>query len=130
VATILKESGTMWRRKASLVGALCLATGCAATPNQQAARIAGVDPRQDPEVKLEGCLQAGAAPGTFVLADVSSGGAVDVMSTRFGLSAYVGRRVAVSGMEEATPPRSIHDGATLFRIRSLNLVEGECRRSG
>jgi hypothetical protein len=113
----------MWRRKASLVGALLLAAGCAATSNQQSARIAGVDRK----VELEGCLQAGAAPGTFVLAAVGGGGAVDVMSTRFGLSVHVGRRVAVSGVEEATPPRSIHDGATLFRIRSLTVVEGECK---
>jgi hypothetical protein len=28
---------------------------------------------------------------------------------------------------QAAPPRSIHDGATLFTIRSLKVVEAECQ---
>jgi hypothetical protein len=126
----------MWRRKA-IVGVLCLTAGCAATPDQRANQIAGVDRRQAAEVGLEGCLRLGAAPGRFVLTDVagsvasgSAAGAVDVMSTRVGLTPHVGRRIAVRGQQQVTPPRSIHDGATIFAIRSLTVVEAECRTSG
>jgi dihydroxyacid dehydratase/phosphogluconate dehydratase len=136
MATILKESGTMWRRKATLIGVLWLTAGCAAIPDRRASQVAGIDARKATEVALEGCLRLGTAPGTFVLTDVtgvargSSTAAVDVMSTRVGLTAHVGRRVAVLGQQQVTPSRSIHDGATLFAIRLLNVVEAECRTSG
>jgi hypothetical protein len=124
----------MWRRKAIVVGVLWLTAGCATIPDQRANQIAGIDRREAAEVGLEGCLRLGAAPGTFLLTDVtgpvpsgSAAGAVDVMSTRVGLTAHVGRRIAVRGQPQVTPSRSIHDGATLFTIRSLNVVEAECR---
>jgi hypothetical protein len=118
----------MWRRKATVIGVLWLTAGCAAVQDRQSTQMAGLAARPDADVPLEGCLLSGSAPGTFVLAgDVR---AVDVMSTHLGLSAYVGRRVAVRGQEEPTPSRSIHDGARLFKIRSLEVVEAECRTSG
>jgi hypothetical protein len=124
----------MWRRKAIAVGVLWLTAGCATIPDQRANQITGIDARETAEVGLEGCLRLGATPGTFVLTDVtgsvasgSSAGAVEVMSTRVGLTAYVGRRIAVRGQAQATPSRSIHDGATLFTIRSVKVVEAECR---
>jgi hypothetical protein len=127
----------MWRRKATVIGVLWLTAGCSAIPDQRANRIAGIDAREAVEVELEGCLRLGAAPGTFVLTEVtgsvasgSSAGAVGVMSTRVGLTAYVGRRIAAQGQQQVTPSRSIHDGATLFSIRSLKIVEAECRTSG
>jgi hypothetical protein len=137
VATILKESGTMWRRKAFVVGVLCVTAGCATIPDHRASQIAGIDGREAADVGLEGCLRLGAAPGTFVLTDVtgappsgSPAGAVDVMSTRVGLTTHVGRRIAVRGQEQVTPSRSIHDGATLFWIVSLDVLETSCRTSG
>jgi hypothetical protein len=124
----------MWRRKATVIGVLGLTAGCAAIPDARSGhQIAGVAAQTDAEVELEGCLLTGAAPGTFVLVDVTgaavggSNRAVDVMSTRIGLTAHVGRRLAVRGQEQAAPPRSIHDGATLFTIRSLDVVDTECR---
>jgi hypothetical protein len=124
----------MWRRKAAVIGVLWLAAGCAAIPDARSGhQMAGVAAQTSGEVELEGCLLTGAAPGTFVL-DVTTGGrsnqAVDVMSTRIGLTAHVGRRLAVRGQEQAAPPRSIHDGARLFQIRSLDVVDTECRTSG
>jgi hypothetical protein len=137
VATILKESGTMWRRKAAIAGIICLTAGCAAVRDQRSNQIGGADARADAEVQLEGCLITGSEPGTFVLVDAGDRGdgsgaarSVKVMSTRIGLSAHAGRRVAVRGREQATPPRSIHDGATLFQIRLLEVVEASCRTSG
>ena len=108
----------MWRRKATVIGVLWLTAGCAAIPDARSGhQMAGVAAQTNSEVKLEGCLLTGAAPGTFVL---------DVMSTRIGLTAHVGRRLAVRGQEQAAPPRSIHDGATLFTIRSLEVLEAGC----
>jgi hypothetical protein len=124
----------MWRRKATVIGVLWLTAGCAAIPDARSGhQMAGVAAQTSAEVELEGCLLTGAAPGTFVL-DVTTGGrssqAIDVMSTRIGLTPHVGRRLAVRGQEQAAPPRSIHDGATLFTIRSLDVVDTECRTSG
>jgi hypothetical protein len=133
VAIILKESGTMWRWKA-VVGVLWLTAGCATMSDQRANRITGVDTGEAAETEMEGCLRIGAAPGRFAMTGVtasvasgSSAGAVDVMSTRVGLTEYVGRRIAVRGQQHVTPSRSIHDGATLFHIWSLDVVEAECR---
>jgi hypothetical protein len=126
----------MWRRKATQIGVLWLtAAGCAAIPDARSGQqMASVAARTDAESELEGCLQTGAAPGTFVLVDVTDSAAgsrsnreVAVMSTRIGLTAHVGRRLAVRGQEQAAPSRSIHDGATLFTIQSLKVVEAECR---
>ena len=127
----------MWRRKAAAAGILWLTTGCAVVRDQRANQVGDVVTRAKGEVQLEGCLSTGAESGTFLLADVTGGAAggpssrgIKVMSTRIGLSSHVGRRVSVRGQEQATPPRSIHDGATLFWIRALDVVEGECRTSG
>ena len=127
----------MWRWKAIVVGILGLVGGCATIQDQRSNRIAAVDEPQAPDMELEGCLRTGAAPGTFVLTDVaaappggSSARAVDVMSTRVGLTHHVGRRIAVRGQEQVTPPRSIHDGARVFRIESVKVVEAACRKSG
>jgi hypothetical protein len=120
----------MWRRKATVIGVLWLTAGCAAIPDARSDhQMASVAAQTNSEVKLEGCLLTGAAPGTFVL-DVTSSGrsnqVIDVMSTRSGLTAHVGRRLAVRGQEQAAPSRSIHDGATLFTIRSLEVLEAGC----
>jgi hypothetical protein len=118
----------MWRRKAVAAGILCLTAGCAAVRDQRSNQIGEPAATAASEMQLEGCLTTGAEPGTFVLVEESgagerSGRTVRVMSTRVGLSAHVGRRVAVRGRTQATPPRSIHDGATLFWIGSLDVVE-------
>ena len=123
----------MSRRKATFVGVLWLTAGCATIPDQRANQFTGIDARQAAERELEGCLRLGAAPGTFVLIDVTgsvaketSRGVVEVMSTRIGLTGHVGRRIAVRGQQQVTPSRSIHDGATLFAIRSLEVRDGKC----
>src|SRR5688572_27157813 len=100
----LKGERTMWGWKQALrrcsgqaavaVMAASLA-GCAAIADRRPAQPAGGEARRTQDVALAGCLAAGAAPGTFVLTDVAGGQAVDVMSTRIGLTTYVGRRVAV-----------------------------------
>jgi hypothetical protein len=120
----------MWRRKAAAAGVLWLTTGCATAQDQRANQIGDVVTRMEADVQLEGCLSTGAEPGTFLLADVTgvapggpSARGIKVLSTRLGLSAHVGRRVSVRGQEQATPPRSIHGGATLFWIRALDVVE-------
>jgi hypothetical protein len=127
VATILKESDTMWRGKAIILPVV-LAAGCAASQERQSVQTGGGVGPNVAETELVGCLLAGAAPGTFVLADVAgaANGAVDVMSTRIGLTAYLGRRVAVRGNEETAPRRSIHEGARLFRIRELAIERTSC----
>ncbi len=119
----------MWRRKALAVAMACLTAGCSAIQERRSAQPAGPAARQSTEIELVGCLLAGTAPGTFVLADVTNAGsaapAVDVMSTRIGLTAFVGRRVGVRGQEEDAPRRSIIEVGTVFRIRALEVM-GAC----
>jgi hypothetical protein len=133
VATILKESVPMWRRKAA-AGLVCLAAlGCA--PVQQLRQGASPQARKEVDVELAGCLLAGTAPGTFVLADVPNPDrptgprqAVDVMSTRVGLTTYVGRRVGVRGYEQPAPKGTIYEVGRVFRIRTIAEVGGRCER--
>jgi hypothetical protein len=113
-----------WKRIATAAAAVCL-TGCAAIENRRLAQPGSGEVGRGEEMSLVGCLAAGAAPGTFVLTEVAGGRAVDVMSTRIGLTTYAGRRVAVRGQEQAAPERSIYEVKTVFRIRDL-AVEGAC----
>jgi hypothetical protein len=101
--------------------------GCAAIQDRRLAQTAGGEVRRTEEVVLVGCLTAGAAPGTFVLTEVAGGQAVDVMSTRIGLTTHIGRRVAARGQEQAVPRQSIYEVERVFRIRALELVEPACR---
>jgi hypothetical protein len=132
-ATILKESVPMWRRKAVAFGLGCLmAAGCASV-REQRRQAAGPQVSRGVDVQLAGCLLAGAAPGTFVLADVSGADrpegprrAVDVMSTRVGLTSYVGRRIGVWGVEQVVPKGTIYEVGQVFRIRAIAEVGARC----
>ena len=124
----------MWRGKAAAAGLICLtAAGCA--PVQQLRQGTGPEVRREVDVELVGCLLAGPAPGTFVLAEVATADcatgprqAVDVMSTRVGLTRYVGRRVGVRGYEQPAPKGTIYDVGRVFRIRTIAEVAGRCDR--
>ena len=123
----------MWRGKAA-VGLVCLAAaGCA--PVQQLRQGASPQASREVDVELVGCLLAGTAPGTFVLADVATADrpagprqAVDVMSTRVGLTTYLGRRVGVRGYEQPAPKGTIYEVGRVFRIRTIAEVSGRCER--
>ena len=126
----------MWRGKAAAAGLVCVAAGgCAAVPEQHLRQGAGPQAHKEVDVELVGCLLAGTAPGTFVLTDVPNPDrptappqAVDVMSTRIGLTTYVGRRVGVRGYEQAAPKGTIYEVGRVFRIRTIAEVGGRCER--
>ena len=128
----------MWRGKAAAAGGVCLvAAGCASVQEQQLRQAADPQVRKEVEVELTGCLLSGTAPGTFVLADVASADrpteprpAVDVMSTRVGLTTYVGRRVGVRGSEQPAPKGTIYEVGRIFRIRTIAEAGGRCDRPG
>jgi hypothetical protein len=110
---------------------LLAAAGCA--PVQQLRQGVSPQSRKEVDVELVGCLLAGTAPGTFVLADVANPDrstgprqAVDVMSTRIGLTTYVGRRVGVRGSEQPAPKGTIYEVGRVFRIRTIAEVGGGC----
>jgi hypothetical protein len=122
----------MWRGKAA-AGLVCLAVGCA--PVQQLRQGASPQARQEVDVELVGCLLAGTAPGTFVLTDVANPDrpreprqAVDVMSTRVGLTAHVGRRVGVRGYEQPAPKGTIYEVGRVFRIRTIAELGEHCEQ--
>lgn len=123
----------MSRGKAAAAGLLCVTViGCA--PVQQLRQGASPQARKGADVELAGCLLAGTAPGTFVLTDVAAPDrptgprrAVDVMSTRVGLTAYLGRRVGVRGYEEPAPKGTIYEVGRVFRIRTIAALEGGCK---
>jgi len=124
----------MCRGKAAAVGLVWLAVvGCSTVQEQHARQAASPRVRQDFDVELVGCLLAGTAPGTFVLTDVASPDrpagprqAVDVMSTRVGLTPYVGRRVGVRGHEQPVPKGTIYEVGRVFRIRTIAPVGERC----
>ena len=126
----------MWRGKAAAAGLVCVAAvGCAAVQEQHLRQGAGPQAKNEVDVELVGCLLAGTAPGTFVLTDVLNldrptepRQAVDVMSTRVGLTTYVGRRVGVRGYEQPAPKGTIYEVGRVFRIRTLAEVGGRCER--
>ena len=128
----------MWRGKAAAAGLVCLAAaGCAAVQEQHLRQGSGPQARKEVEVELTGCLLSGTAPGTFVLADVANADrpaeprqAVDVMSTRVGLTSYVGRRIGVRGYEQPAPKGTIYEVGRVFRIRTIAEVGGRCGREG
>lgn len=120
----------MWSGKAMIAGAVLVTAGCATIPERRMTQSSGPAARPAAAIELAGCLLAGAAPGTFVLADTGDAnvGAVDVMSTRIGLTGYLGRRVIVRGREYGAPRRSIHDGARLFRVQELAVESSACSK--
>jgi len=130
----------MWRGKAAAAGLVCVAAVSCAAVQEHHLRGSGPQAHKEVDVELMGCLLAGTAPGTFVLADVPNPDrptaprqAVDVMSTRVGLTTYVGRRVGVRGYEQPAPKGTIYEVGRVFRIRTIAEVGGAasgCRAEG
>ena len=98
-----------------------------------------------------GCLEAGAAPGTFTLTAIGPGDGSDknvhgpsnadqppatslnVGSTKIGLTSYIGQRVTVTGAASDSGLRRMPKGAResapqapVFLVKSLKMVATSC----
>jgi hypothetical protein len=85
-----------------------------------AALLAGGLTAATPAETLVGCLRPGSRNGSFVLSREGAE-AVQVMSTKIGLTEHLGRQVSLAGRT------AMFRGEPIFKVVKLAVVDMSCR---